>query len=98
MKLKNILSWFGIAFVCYMLLRFAERYYHLANYSEYTTANVDSVYVDWRNDKRVAFSFEVAGVGYIGTSWYKKGKEVVVGAQYPVRYSKRKPGINELIY
>jgi hypothetical protein len=98
MKLKNIISGLGIILICYMLLRFIERYYHLNNYSEFTIGNVDSVYLDWRNDKKIAFSFEVKGVNYTGTSWYKKNGVVVVGGKYQVKYSSRKPSINELVY
>lgn len=96
-KISNLIAIFGLALFVFFVFKFGHRFYHLNHYGRYTQGKVESIYEDWRYDKKIIYTFKVNGKSYSGSAWFDDKVKPKIGESYTVKYSSKKPEISQLL-
>ncbi len=93
---NNSLSILGLVFFLFFVFKISQKSYHLEYYGRETNAKIDSVYENWRYQKKITYTFKVNDRLYSSRTWYDEKIKPKVGDSFRVRYSSKNPDINKI--
>ncbi|MCF6352376.1 MAG: hypothetical protein L3J06_05135 [Cyclobacteriaceae bacterium] len=97
-KIGNLMAIGGLSLFSFFVFKLTYQAYHLKYYSEETLGRVDSIYIDWRYNKNVNYSFKVNDEFYYKSAWYDNKVKPKVGDYYRVKYSRKNPSISRIFF